>query len=397
MPHASPRAARPSWIRRAALAALAGLAVAARPVAAQTPAPAQPRIELSGLIDGSYQYHVTPDAGTLAGSLHNQFQLDRSYLTVRATAGERGSARLTSDLFRNGSEGYDLRVKYGYGQYDFLRREEVRAFVRAGILQTVMIEEVETFWPRWLGPVAEDRFGFFASADVGVSAGLTLPRRLGEVYATVTNGRGFGNATNDDRFKDVALRVSLTPLARRDGAGLLRTLTVAPWYHKGDTASVFGSTLVGGDVPDGYLGRIDAGRQRDRYGVLVGIRDPRLRVMASVAERRSAIESGANTADSPVTLSTRRERLVSAFVVARPLAFADSAAPPLGVVLRVDRLQPRLGAGSDVRYVFGGLTYDLNANMTVSANYQESSPRRGPPAPFDVPLRMYVGQFTVRF
>jgi hypothetical protein len=395
MPFAPSRAARRPSPRRVALVALAGLAVSAHPLPGQ--APAQPRVEVSGLLNGSYQYHVTPDAGSRAGSVHNQFLLDRSYLTVRATAGERGSARLTSDLFRNGSEGYDLRVKYGYGQYDFLRRGDVRAFVRAGILQTVMIEEVETFWPRWLGPVAEDRFGFFSSADVGVSSGLTLPRQLGELYATVTNGRGYSNAGTDDRFKDVALRVSLTPLARRADAGLLRTLTVSPWYYKGDTASSFATTLTGGDVPDGYLGRIDAGRQRDRYGVFAGIRDPRLSALVGISERRSEVESGANTATSPVVLTTQRDRLVSAFVVARPLAFADSAAPPVGVVLRVDRLQPRLGSGSDVRYVFAGLTYDLNRNISVSANYQETSPRRGPPTPLDVPMRAYFGQFTVRF
>ncbi|HEX5581290.1 MAG TPA: hypothetical protein VFX39_06890, partial [Gemmatimonadaceae bacterium] len=191
-----------SPFRPAAL--VAGIALALVPLhaaaAQQQPAEQQPAErrgpELSGIIFANYQYHVEQGERRSA----NEFVLDRAYLTLRAPVGERGSARLTSDLFRNGREGYDLRVKYGYLQYELHRGSG--AFVRAGLLQTVEIEQEESLWPRWLGPVSTDRFDFFSSADVGVSAGVALPWQLGEAYATVTNGGGYQNVSRDDRFKD---------------------------------------------------------------------------------------------------------------------------------------------------------------------------------------------------
>ena len=54
-----------------------------------------------------------------------------------------------------------------------------------------------------------DRLSFFSSADLGAATELTLPQPLGECTA-LTNGAGY-EAPEANRFKDFALRVSLTP------------------------------------------------------------------------------------------------------------------------------------------------------------------------------------------
>lgn len=82
-----------------------------------------------------------------------------------------------------------------------------------------MIDHFENFWPRYLSQSAVERALFFASADVGVAGLYTLPNKAGEVYATIVNGPGY-TARARDRFKDFALRLSLTPLAARDVAPL---------------------------------------------------------------------------------------------------------------------------------------------------------------------------------
>lgn len=84
------------------------------------------------------------------------------------------------------------------------------------MLQTVVIEHGESFWPRWLSRSAVEISGFFASADVGAAAQINLPSKRGELYATVTwlhlagNGpvQGRGGAPNAD------------PVCHRQGAAV---------------------------------------------------------------------------------------------------------------------------------------------------------------------------------
>ncbi|HEY0970133.1 MAG TPA: hypothetical protein VGE02_04040 [Gemmatimonadales bacterium] len=377
-----------------ALALAAAFALLAAPLHAVVAQEGEERRgpELSGIVFANYQYHVEDGARRSS----NEFVLDRAYLTLYAPVGERGSVRLTSDLFRNGREGYDLRLKYGYLQYELHRGSG--AFVRAGLLQTVEIEQEEQLWPRWLGQVSTDRFDFFSSADVGVSAGVELPWRMGEMYAVVANGGGYQDVSRDDRFKDYALRLTLTPFAAQEGAGILRGLSVSPWYLKGDTASVFGPGRPAPEVAEGDLGDIGAARRRDRYGVLLGLDDPRLSLGFGLAEYRREEESGANTAAAPVVVADRTSRLATAFMVARPLQLLDEAYRlPLGVVLRYDRFEPDVDVDGHAHFVVGGLTYDVSSHLSLALDYQEQLPRDGAPVADFAPSKVYYLHLQARF
>ena len=60
------------------------------------------------------------------------------------------------------------------------------------------------------GDLDEVRMQGRTSAHVGLAAGVSLPNRMGEVYATIVNGPGY-TSRERDRFKDFAIRLSLLP------------------------------------------------------------------------------------------------------------------------------------------------------------------------------------------
>src|SRR5258708_17941622 len=115
---------------------------------------------------------------------------------------------------------------------------------------------------------------------------------MGEVYATVTNGRGYPSRETD-RFKDYAVRLSLTPLANNKDMPLLQTFTITAWGYKGATASAF---VNGGTGQNGPIGEA---LDRSRAGLFVGIKDPQLVVAGEVSHRHDNGDPRAHTAASP--------------------------------------------------------------------------------------------------
>jgi hypothetical protein len=350
---------------------------AARPAA--QPAPVPP-LSISGLLFGSYNYQLPTTPNQLANQNDNGFILDRAYLTFRAPAGDRLSVRVTTDVYQTaettGPNAYTIRAKYAYLQYDVPKTASgASAFARLGILQNVVIEHIETFWPRYLSQTAIERAGFFASADVGFAAGATLPNRMGELYATVMNGPGY-TSRERDRFKDYAIRLSLTPLANHTGLPLLQTFTLTGWGYKGATASSF---VNGGP---GQVGPVGEALDRSRAGVFVGIRDPRLVLGGELAVRHDGGDAGANTALSPRIATTTSGRVLSGLAVVRPLAFTSaSGSSPFGLVGRYDRVSPSTAAtnatsppssSSSYHNLIGGVFYDLNQKAQLALDYQES-------------------------
>ncbi|HEU4564527.1 MAG TPA: hypothetical protein VFS05_07760 [Gemmatimonadaceae bacterium] len=358
-------------IDRGLYAALAALLLAA-PAAAQQYDTTR-KVDVSGVLYANYQYRAD-DAARSA----NKFDLERVYVNVRAPLGSRASMRFTADVFQQQKSpddayyrGWTVRAKYAYLQYDYLRptASGMSAFARLGMLNTVVIEHIEGFWPRWISTVPTDRFGFFSSADMGASTQLTLPNKLGEVYATVTNGPGY-SSRETDRFKDYAARLTLTPLANQDG--IAKSLTLTAWGYKGALASKF----VDGGA--GQVGQVSTSLQRDRWGVFAGLRDRRLTLGAEYAERRDEGETGANTAASPRVVSDSTGRIVSGFAIVRPFEIANpEKRSPLALLFRVDRIEPSTDRGGSGRLVIGGLMYDLTSRLSLSLDYQEQLPRDG--------------------
>jgi hypothetical protein len=340
-----------------------------RDTTAAKSAPPALSLDFSGILFANYQYR-----GERAARSANKFDIERAYLTFRVAAGDRASVRVTADVFQqttNGADayyrGWTFRAKYAYLQYNFLNGKEWRALARGGLLHTVFIDHDEQFWPRWISTTPTERAGYFSSADAGLAGLVTLPRKMGEIYTTVTNGPGY-TSRETDRFKDLAARLTLTPWAA-DSSSPFSAVAFSIWGYKGALASKF----VDGGV--GEIGPIGEGLQRDRWGVHVGNLNPRFTLAAEYAERLEEGEAGSNTVASPRVITDSTGRLVAGYAIVHPFAPGNVLAP-LGILGRYDRVTQNADLGSRYEVVIAGLLWDVNKRVSLSADYQENTPRK---------------------
>jgi hypothetical protein len=343
-----------------------------RPSAPPQPAAASPPFEFSGILFLNYQY-----GGLKGNRTVNRFEAERAYLTFRAIPGEHFSARITADVYQQRDttrdqyyRGWAFRAKYAYGQYDFIRgnADALKANVRLGILQTVVIEQEEQFWTRGLSSVAVEQNGFFSSADVGAAATVSFPRKRGELYATITNGNGY-TSRETDRFKDYAARLTLTPLAST--TGFWKGLAISPWYSKGDRASDFarrrGTVLAVADA-----------QRKDRAGVFVGVRDPRIVLGAHYAQRWDVFETADTARDAAPQGTERTGRVISLHTTVRPLSYIGTAPKwPLAIVFRYDHIKPNVDVDAYARNTIAGLSWEFNRRTSVTFDYQNQAPKDG--------------------
>lgn len=350
--------------------------------------PATPSIDFSGIVFAHYQYR-----GERTAASANKFDVERAYLTFRMPAGERTSVRITTDLYQQttpGSDsyyrGWSVRAKYAYLQYNYLTGKEWRATARIGLLHNVFIEHDEVYWPRWIGNSPTERAGFFSSADAGLATAVTLPRKLGEVYATVSNGPGY-TSRETDRFKDFAARVTLSPWAS-DTSSVVKSLVLTAWGYKGAIASKF----VSGGA--GQIGTVGDGLDRDRYGVHLGSLTPRLTIAAQYATRIDEGESGLNTAGSPRAVIDSTGTVASVYALARPFRTRDAKPHPLSLLARFDRVTTNTDTDDKYDFVVGGLVWDFSSRASISLDYQEATSREGTPV---APTRTWFAHFVARF
>jgi len=354
------------------LALVASLFLASAPLLAQNTVTIPP-LDFSGWLFGNYQWRTDPTSEAATGGLPgNKFDIGRAYLTFRMAAGDRGSIRVTTDIFQQSPSayyaGWTVRLKYGYFQYDLTKNllgvQGLGAVGRIGMIQAVMVDYIENYWPRWLGNAAEELNGFYSSADVGAGSLITLPNRHGEIYTVITNGSNYSSGETD-RFKDFAARVSLTPFG--NDSGFFRTLSITPFYLLGASGSAFAAP------PNS----ISEGLQKDRRGIFVGLRDRRLQAGAEFSQRVETAESGVPPARA---VYDRTSNLTSGFAIVRPFEIANpKKRSPFAIVGRYDNFDSySRNAGlpvniliPDNKFVVLGVIWDVNARASLALDYQE--------------------------
>ncbi|HMA21283.1 MAG TPA: hypothetical protein VKO87_10800, partial [Gemmatimonadaceae bacterium] len=316
------------------------------------------------------------DAGPARSS--NRFDVERVYLTFRMPAGERTSIRVTTDLFQQTTPGNDsyyrgwtVRAKYAYLQYNYLNGPDWKANARVGLLHTVFIDHDEQFWPRWVALSPTDRAAYFSSADAGIATTLSFPNKLGELYATITNGPGY-TSRETDRFKDYAARVTVTPWAA-NSMSLLKAVALSGWIYRGATASKF---VDGGT---GQVGRVGSALDRNRWGMHVGRIDPRFTFGAEYASRQEQGELGSNTVASPRSVIDSTGTLVSGYGVVRPFNGEAGKPHPLSLIARYDRVTTNTDKDSRYNVFIGGAAWDLSSKASMSLDYQANEPVSGSP------------------
>ena len=344
-----------------------------RPAPPPPPATVSIPVDFSGVLYANYQYRG--DKGP--SKSQNKFDLERAYLTFRMPAGDRASIRITADVFQQAAtpndnfyRGWVIRAKYAYLQYDLIKSASWNANIRGGLLHNVVIDHIESFWPRWLSQTPVERAGFFSSADAGVATLWTLPNKFGEFYATIVNGPGY-TSRETDRFKDYAARLSITPLSSSSNK-VIKTFALTGWTYIGAVASSF---AAGGA---GQIGPVGSSLPRTRSGVFAGLRDPRFTAGAEWDIRKDAKETGANTLVSPRVEVDSTGRLIAGFVTMKPFQLMnDQSTFPLGLIARWDRFKPNSDTDGYINTVIGGLTWDLNKKTALSLDYQEVTPHSG--------------------
>jgi hypothetical protein len=249
--------------------------------------------------------------------------------------------------------------------------------------------------------MAVERAGYFASADVGIGSLVTLPDKKGEIYAIVVNGPGY-TARERDRFKDLGIRLTYTPLMNEPNGSLLQTFTVLGWAYKGALASTF----VNGGA--GQLGAIGDALDRSRFGFFAGIRDPRLILGGEFATRHDGGDSGLNTLASPRLATTTTGRLWSGFTLVRPWAFSNvNHKSPFGLLARYDHVSPTVNSSGFVtppatsnayHVLIGGAFVDISQRAQLAFDYQESlASSNGVSSPPTTQLKAYYAHFNVNF
>ena len=331
-------------------------------------------VDFSGVIYANFQYRG--DAG--AAKSTNKFDLERAYLTFRMPAGDRASIRITADVFQQATppndafyRGWVVRAKYAYLQYDYLKSATGwNGLVRGGLLHNVVIDHVESFWPRWISQSPVERAGFFSSSDAGVATQLSFPNKFGELYAEIVNGPGY-TSRETDRFKDYAARLSLTPFSGSSNK-VIKTFALTGWTYVGAVGSQF---VAGGP---GQVGTVGSSLPRTRAGIFAGVREPRLSIGGEWDTRKDAREAGANTVLAPRVEIDSTGRLIAGFVTTKPFQLLnDKSTFPLGVIARWDRFKPNTATDAYINTVIGGLTWDLNKKTALSLDYQEQTPHSG--------------------
>lgn len=349
------------------LSGVGGMCVQSLSAQQPSSAPADtPRVSISGVVFANYQYHLRPTGSA------NRFDLERAYLTARGSLGSRTSFRVTTDVFQQTRDtvnrSWQVRAKYAYLQYDYLRS----ALARLGLLQTVFIEHDESFWPRWIATVPTDRHGFFSSADAGIATSITLPAKIGEIYATVTNGPGFGSR-EIDRFKDYAARLTLTPFAHTVFAPI-RPLTLSVWSYQGALASRF---IQGGP---GQIGAVGESLRRDRWGVFAALDYAALTVAVQHARRMEEGELGSNTAVDPRVVVDSAILVNAAYAIVRPFR-TTSAMRHLSFVTRWDHVWTNRAGPPAFDLFIGGVIWDVSSRVSVSLDFQGQYPDQTSAAP----------------
>jgi hypothetical protein len=403
-----------------ALALVPSLALAQTPTA---PSAATPGFDFSGVLFGNWQNKSdSASKANLGGKDPNLFDIGRAYLTFRMPAGDNGALRITTDIFQNTNPaqnsyyaGWVVRLKYGYLQYTGARNSMGNGSSlvgRLGMLHTVAVDYYESLWPRYLQLTSIEKNSFFSSSDVGAAVLGTLGDRWGEFYATVTNGSGYSSYDNPgttgqpvtaNRFKDLGLRLTLTPLAHDPSINhYIRYLSITPWGYLGWNGSAFQSGGAG-QVGPGTNGAITEGMTRNRFGVLLATRDSticdfrtggRCRLTAGLdySQKTDASDNGGNTTASPRVVHDSTGRMFDGWIFIRPLeVFNESRHSAFSVIARYDHFTPQTDPSSSVpgaanyagttpayNFFILGASYDLNQRMTLTADWQQQSPTNFP-------------------
>jgi hypothetical protein len=330
---------------------LAGLSTTLATIAAVTgPLHGQdaPKVSVGGVGYVHFRYQLDADSSLHPLSHQNNFDVDRSYITVTGKLRDGISTRVTVDVDgRDATDALTMRLKYAYVGYQ--PGGSALAF-KLGMIQTPLVDYIETLWGyRMQGTVALDRNRYLTSSDIGFSVDGSWSNDRITATAGIYNGEGYSREPGDHR-KDVAARASVR-LVESDTTGRTSGLRITGF---------------------GHYGRATGGGLRSRYVAMLSYQSKRLTLGGEYG-----ITSDSTAADSPET----QGRVISAYGVYRP------AGSRLALLARYDQVDantdvdptgPDLSSGVRTR-VIAGVSYQLTPDVRVLVDADLLSLEHGSP------------------
>ena len=196
-------------LRKIVAGVVALLSVSSMPLSAQ--------VSIDGVLWANFRYGLETDSSFSPPANPNNFDVARSYITVRSKSEGGISTRITADVDgRNADEDQlSFRLKYAYVGYN---REGSSLGWRLGLVPTPLVGFIEGIWGyRMQGSVAIDRTKYVRSSDFGLSVSGATDDGGINFDAGVFNGETYSKEPGDNR-KDIAGRVSVR-LANSDLSG----------------------------------------------------------------------------------------------------------------------------------------------------------------------------------
>jgi hypothetical protein len=295
-----------------------------------------------------YRYHLDTDSSLASPARRNNFDVDRSYITLSARLPDGVAARITADVDRRSAASNQLtfRLKYGYVAWT---PGQSSLTWKLGMIQTPVIEFIEQLWDyRMQGPVALDRQGVLTSSDFGLSVAGDWRDDGISVVAGVYNGEGYSRAPGDPG-KDVQVRASIR-LARTD-----------------TTTATSGLRLTG----YAHYGKANGGGTRSRLMGLLSYQTNRLTLAGEFTATRDSTDQSAETAGTVFStyavyrLGSGRTALLARYDRHDP----NTDVSPTG---------PDLDSGVQER-IIAGISHRLTPNLRVLLDADLASLEHGSP------------------
>ena len=177
----------------------------------------QAQVTVDGVIYANFRYGLKTDSSFSPPAKPNNFDVVRSYLTVRSKSEGGIGTRVTVDVDgrKADSDQLTFRLKYAYVDY---KPEGKSIGYRFGLVPTPITAFIETIWDyRMQGSVAVDRTKYVRSSDFGISAAGSWRDNAVNAEVGIFNGETYSKEPGDNR-KDAAGRVSVR-LAGTDVGG----------------------------------------------------------------------------------------------------------------------------------------------------------------------------------
>ena len=234
----------------------------------------------------------------------NSFYMERAYINIRANLSPQITARITPDIYSfkdgDGKTSYAYRLKYANFEYTPLTLESGASLsFSLGVIPNQWISNIEKYYgyrgiaktltdyswvtnaylgsgstkPDTLKNTAYFKTGsYFSSADLGMTAKFTFPKKYADLYVSVYNGNGYANLGFDNRFKDIMVTGFIYPLA-----GELAKKTEMMKKAKKSRITGIADLTVGGFVYMGKLGNGEpaagkSGNNQNRFGGMLNFK-----------------------------------------------------------------------------------------------------------------------------